>query len=98
VQHYASSARSATTCAGLTAIRAALSTSTSHANCMIRAASGIEDHPLDVARVPLDPIHTSANHPYLCCKWHVRSGGTHVDERLNTTRGAAWALVGHADF
>jgi len=60
-----------------------------------RAASSIEDHPLDVARVPFDPIHTSANHGYLCCKWHVRSGPTRVDERLNTSRwgrqGSRWA-------
>jgi hypothetical protein len=51
-----------------------------------RAASGIEDHSLDVARVSLDPMGTSTNDGYLCCRWHVPWTGPRDDERLKARR------------
>lgn len=36
-----------------------------------RPTSGVKDHPLDVAGGSLDPIRTSTNDGYLCCRWHV---------------------------
>lgn len=36
-----------------------------------RAASGVEDHPFDVAAISVNPIGLSANDGYLCCRWHV---------------------------
>ena len=35
------------------------------------AASGVEDHPFDVAPIPIDLIGLSANDGYLCCRGHV---------------------------
>ena len=98
VQHYASSARSATTCAGLTAIRAALSASTSHANCMIepRAASRIirsTSRAFPSIRYTLPPttVISVVSDTY---------GPALPASTSDSTRaaGAARALVGHADY
>lgn len=51
-----------------------------------RPASGIENHPLDVAGVSLDPIGSSTNDGYLCCRWHVPCAGAYDDERLKARR------------
>ena len=62
-----------------------------------RPASGIEDHPLDVAGASLDPIGSSTNDGYLCCRWHVPCAGARDDERLKARRSGRRVLGGHAD-
>jgi len=51
-----------------------------------RPASGVEDHPLDVACGSLDPIGVSTNDGYLCCRWHVPWAGARYGERLKPRR------------
>jgi len=47
-----------------------------------RPARRVEDHPLDVVGISVDPIGTATNDGYLCCRWHVPCVRAREDERL----------------
>jgi hypothetical protein len=51
-----------------------------------RAASGVEDHSLDVVALSLDPMGLSPNQGYLGCGWHVTRNSGPRRERLEASR------------